>query len=193
MGDTGPPDVTAHVPSTEDVVKAVATIFGRTVAELLGPDRHAALSWARQVAMYLLLTEQGGRHKTKEVAQIFRRKSHDCALDAQTKVLGRLAGEGKDGELKGQIAAILQRIRANVADRVSRLPPPPLSPTLESGGKVSARERKLERRVHELELNNAKLEGRIEALEHVLGTRVAEVTGTPRSGRRDKQTKALGQ
>jgi hypothetical protein len=95
-----------------DVLHATATFFGYPASELTGQNRHASLTRARHIAMYLARKVTGESYP--EIGRAFGNRDHTTVIDATRKIEEMFA---KDAELRSEIETIECAIREAQNDR----------------------------------------------------------------------------
>jgi hypothetical protein len=91
----------------QKIQEAVCTHYHVSMAELVSPSRTQELAGPRQVAMYLSRILTG--RSLPEIGRRFGQRRHTTVLHAVRVISARLPG---DARLKGDIAAITERLKA---------------------------------------------------------------------------------
>lgn len=89
------------------IQKEVANSYGLTPADLISPKRHASITLARQMAMFLC--RELTSHSTTEIGAAFGGKNHSTVLYSCGNI-EKLLKQGK-GELKNEYMAIKNKVK----------------------------------------------------------------------------------
>src|SRR5262249_25668251 len=104
VADSEPPLVDDTAPmrlTVRDIAQASCRHYGVSITERLSPRRHAAIVWARHIAMYL--AREHTLHSLPEIARLFGGRNHTTVLHAVRRIDAALTGSEP---LQGDIAAI---------------------------------------------------------------------------------------
>ncbi len=105
-----------HHCSIEQVTEVVAGGFDLKPSDLLGPNRSAKVSWARQVAMYL--ARQHTRSSTSSIGAYFGGRTHSAVLYAARRTEERMSSEPQaDQDVRMLSASLLSAVSNPSGDR----------------------------------------------------------------------------
>jgi chromosomal replication initiator protein len=92
-------------PTMEDIITVVTERYGVKLSELQSKRRTNAITWPRQIAMFL--ARQITRHSLEEVGAYFGGRDHTTVMYAVSKVQRRL---GEEQDVRDQVDQLLQRL-----------------------------------------------------------------------------------
>ena len=92
-------------PTMEDIIQVVTERYGVKLSELQSKRRTAAITWPRQVAMFL--ARHITRHSLEEVGAYFGGRDHTTVMYGVSKVQ---KGLNKEPEVRQQLNELLQRL-----------------------------------------------------------------------------------
>ncbi len=92
---------------TEDILRNVVSYYGISGEDIQGQDRHRAVVWPRQVAMYL--AKQLTDHTLVKIGQQIGKRDHTTVLHGIRKIENILENE-EDGRLKSELGTLTEWI-----------------------------------------------------------------------------------
>tara|TARA_R110002095_G_scaffold2495_7_gene10250 strand:- start:172 stop:1800 length:1629 start_codon:yes stop_codon:yes gene_type:complete len=98
-------------PTMEDIITVVTERYGVKLSELQSKRRTNAITWPRQIAMFL--ARQITRHSLEEVGAYFGGRDHTTVMYAVSKVQKRL---GEEQDVREQLDQLLQRLTGRTLD-----------------------------------------------------------------------------
>lgn len=109
-----PPPILLMQPTlVDEVLRVVAVYYRKEIAELVGPDRHKSVAFARHVAMYLCKTRYP--LSFPEIGRAFGNRDHTTVMSAVRKVAAWRA-------VNIQVDGHLDLLERKLAEAVGGLP-----------------------------------------------------------------------